>query len=259
MRKTITIFLLIIISLATVSCKLNDETKEETKEVKKTSSLDSLPETPIKNDFIPIIQSPSCVPYNEPIEDVGLITLLKNLKQSIEKKDTTLLLSVMDSNVIISHGGGEYGYYYLLNNWKNGTPDIWTKLDILMNIGGSKTIDSVYRFPYFTNYDKCNNLNQKFWDGEDPYWTYMTIKDTVNLYSSSDSNSDVKAKMVNAFVNVKDYSTFPDNGYLKVTTYDNELVGYVKSNEVYRTGDYNLIVELDSTGKWSVTSFAPYD
>lgn len=208
---------------------------------------------------IPVIRSPACAPYAESIDDPQLAKLIKKLKQSIAKKDTALLLSLMDTNVITSYGGAVYGYQELIANWKMDRHDLWQQLNTLIEIGGSYSPKGSFSFPYFNNYKKCNNITKTFWENEDPYWTYLSIKDTVLLYNAPDVRANVKAKLRYAFVHVKDYNTITEKGFIKVATYENDMVGFVKEDEVYRTGGYSLHIEQNREGVWRITAFAPYD
>lgn len=249
---------LAMIALLAVACG-DGERDVRSKPDATTSSESHSVYNPIKRPDIPIIRSPACDPYAEPIRNSELAAMLKKLKRAVAKKDTVLLLSLMDADVVTSHGGGEYGYDALIANWKMDHHDLWQQLEALIEIGGSYSSDRSYVFPYFHNYKKCNNITKSFLEKDDPYWTYISIKDTVLLYNAPDVRANVKAKLRYAFVHVKDFSTFAEKGFLKVTTYQNDLVGYVKENEVYRTGDYNLHIEKGKNGVWRITAFAPYD
>jgi hypothetical protein len=49
------------------------------------------------------------------------------------------------------------------------------------------------------------------------------------------------------------------NGFKRCETLDGKIKGYILEDEMYRLGDYNLIMEQDEHGKWRITSFAPFD
>ena len=203
---------------------------------------------------IPIIETPYCTVPRRSVTERKLSDLISDLRKSIKAKDTALLFSLMDSNIVSSHG-----FDALKSTWKNDPVGLWGKLDQLVSLHGSQQNDSTYRYPYFTDYKNCFGSTT---DSNNPafneYNTYYSTKDTVLLYSENHINSKVKAKLVHTFLNSIEWVP-TKNGFLNMTTFKGAISGYVLVSEVYRTGDYNLIIERDKFGSWKLTSFALND
>jgi len=209
----------------------------------------------------PLISSLVCQNALDSIADYNLNQLLFDLKKSIQNKDTALLFSTMDSSIVTSHGGAMVGFADFKYNWKNR--DVWAKLEKIIRMGGNFSNDSTFRFPYFTIYQNCQESHKWIKGDEyiDPYITYYTISDTATLYSDTSNTSKIKAKLVGTFLNrsPETYDKPFDCEMLELMTLDKKHRGFVASKDLYRTGDYNLIMELDSNHVWRITSFAPYD
>jgi hypothetical protein len=258
MKQTIRILFLVILIL-NAGCSPEEsvpDQKTKTKEdfdeiVQDNSELDQ--NEPVQ---IPVINSPFCVAPKGEVNNAELSKWLTTLRSAVNTQDTSLLLSLMDSNIISSHGGGLVGFDDFKMNWKHG--NLWEELGRLIEIGGSQVNDYTYYIPYFSNLETCHEL-ENFENEFDPYVTYFSTSDTVNLYSEKSKNSEIKAKLVHTFL-TQDYDHEPtSNGFVKLTTIEGGISGYVLEDQVYRTGDYDLFIQTDSTGTWRITSFAPYD
>ncbi|XOV67367.1 MAG: hypothetical protein ACFHU9_17260 [Fluviicola sp.] len=214
-------------------------------------------EDSLKVEKIPVITEPYCIHPTQKITDRKLLAFQEKLNIAILQKDTSLLLSLMDSNVVTSYGGAMYGYEDFLLNWETG--GLWKKLKLVTELGGEYEADTSFRYPFFTvgkNYRAYENYDIIH---PDPYFEFYAMKDTVMLFEDISSTNAI-AKLVGCYLYF-DYnkSKRRDDGWLELTTYQKNIRGFVKSEDVFRTGDYNLIVEKDSLGNWRITSFAPYD
>jgi len=238
-----------------VSCSGKEDThyQEKSDEIQ-TVEID---QDSIVSGSLPIIDEPYCTRSDRKITDKQLLLFQKQLNAAIKQRDTNLLLSILDSNVVTSYGGGEYGYSDFLRNWSYG--DLWKTLEVLNGLGGDFESDTSYRYPYFTVYKNMRGYDKYWRNYPDPYTEYFSVKDTSYLYSDT-LKSEVVAKLVNCYVYMNYQQSIDHRSdWLKLTTYKDSLTGFIPKTDVFRTGDYNLIVEKDTLGKWRVTSFAPFD
>lgn len=249
------LFSLLTVFTVLASCSGKDDTYYQAKSDEVQSNQSDQDST--ASDTIPLIDEPYCIRRRGTNNDKELLRLQKQLKQAIKLHDTNLLLSILDSNIVSSHGGGMYGKEDFLRNWRSG--GLWEQLEQIVQLGGGFESDSAYRYPYFCTYNNSRGYEKYTDTYPDPYMEYFTIKDTVFLYNDT-LQSNVVAKLVNCFV-FMDYSQNIDyrSNWLTLTTYKGKLKGCVRKSNVYRTGDYDLVIEKGTSGKWCVTSFAPYD
>lgn len=255
MNQNLFFFSFLTVFTLLVSCTGKDDSYSRVKSVNQKSGESN--QDSITPDTIPIIDEPYCIQRRGTILDKQLLLFQKQLKLAIQKQDTDLLLSILDSNVVTSHGGALIGIEDFSRNWSDG--GLWEKLETIVGFGGGFESDTTYRYPYFTIY-KNERGYEKYKDTyPDPYTEYYSTKDTTFLFEDT-LRSKIVAKLVGCFLYM-DYSNGINyrSNWLQLTTYKDSIVGFVPKTDVYRTGDYNLIIEKDTLGNWRVTSFAPFD
>lgn len=206
---------------------------------------------------IPSLEKLSITPVNETKGNKSLTEFIHLLKQAIKKRDVKTLYSLMDTNVISSHGGGLYGFKDLEYLW--GDPKgkfLWEDMNRMVNLGGAfQSSDTLFRMPYCA-------VDRFFKDVKDQEWYSMCVclRNGVPLYSSGSVKSDTLALMNYSIVHIYQLGVNkPPKGFLKVTSEENGIVGYVLKKEVYLTADYAMDIEKQKDGSWIITSFAPYD
>ena len=250
-------FPFLIFLILVVSCENH---KEDTPVIKIEEDFEKLKDSSVV-ETPPVLSSLVCQNALDSITDTSLNQLISDLRKSILNKDTTLLFSIMDSSIVTSYGGGMIGFDDFKYNWKGR--DVWAKLDKIVRKGGNFSNDATFRFPFFTIEQNCQE-DYHWVEGEeysDPYTTYYSISDTAFLYSGASDTTEIKASLVGVFLNrpPDTYDAAFDSEMLELTTLDKKYRGFVASKDLYRTGDYNLIIELDSNRVWRITSFAPFD
>jgi len=206
---------------------------------------------------IPTLEKLSITPVNESKGNKSLTEFINLLKQAIKNRDVKTLYSLMDTNVISSHGGGLYGFKDLEYLW--GDPKgkfLWEDMNRIVNLGGAfQSSDTIFRMPY------CD-VDRFFKDVKDQEWYSMCVclRNGVPLYSSGSVKSDTLALMNYSIVHIYQLGeNNPPKGFLKVTSEENGVVGYVLKKEVYQTADYAMDIEKQKDGTWRINSFAPYD
>lgn len=192
-------------------------------------------------------------PIDESSKDQNLAKQLKKLKNAIDLKDTLLLYSLMDTNIVSSHGGAIYGYDGVIEEWTN--KNIWNKLEQVISLGGVFDNDGQeFRLPY-CQADKFYGSWNIDW-----YTTGVTIKPKTLLFSNSDSTSNVIDTLNFSILKTIDYYGYiPLDGMIHIKTIKEDKEGFIKYSDFYGTSDYTLIFEKKENGNWLIISFAPYD
>lgn len=207
---------------------------------------------PTANITEPSLNYPLTIePTDESVQNKEVQNVVIKLKEIVSKRDTLSLFSIMDSNIVSSHGGGIYGYSSLLEVWQG--KDIWKKLDQVINLGGAFEVkDKEFRFPY------CQ-VNRFYGDWDLEWYTAGVIINSPTLfYQTTEANSKVIDTLKYSIVELVDYNV-NNNGFKKIKPMGHEKVGYINSENFYSTADYMLVIEKKENNNWLITSFAPYD
>ncbi|MGB0428906.1 MAG: hypothetical protein ACPGLV_00435 [Bacteroidia bacterium] len=193
-------------------------------------------------------------PVNELAYSKSLEKTVAVIQKAIETADTNLLFTVMDSNVIVSHGGAEYGFKIFKQHWKNNTTDLWLLLDHLLSLGGCFINDSAsFAFPY------CNNDKYYKKIGGDWYSLGVCTKANTPFYIEPQFDSKMFDSLNHAIFNrVLGHRQYDKNGFYKVKIAGTHTIGYLHAEDVYVTNDYSLHL-TKSSNNWLITSFAVYD
>lgn len=256
MRSSVWIIWGCAILLGSCQSKKTASSDIESHEEQTETSLNGANETENK-PTIPILEKLSIKPVEESKGNKTLTEFINLLKKTIDNRDVKTLYSLMDTNVISSHGGALYGFNDLEYFW--GKPEgkfLWDDINRIVNLGGAfQSGDTLYRFPY------CD-VDRFFKDVKDQEWYSMCVclRKGVPLYSEGSVSSDTVALMNYSIVHIYQLGeNNPPKGFLKVTSEENKIVGYVQQHEIYQTADYALDIEKQNNGTWKIISFAPYD
>ena len=137
------------------------------------------------------------IPKNLERELDSVITIFE---RALRAKDTNLLMSLMDSNIVSSHGGAEFGYEAFTYTWEDQLDLLWKKLETLHTIGGAYLDDTTFVYPYSRVPEHCIFKTQQEYIYEDAYITYFTLNDTVKMYVSPSRNSEITVKIISTFL-----------------------------------------------------------
>lgn len=257
--KKLSVFVFIL-GIFFVSCSSEEPTPKEVPENDNQSASIEVTEAPVGSSAIdvPIINRPQSIPVDETITEEDLYDLVITLKTAIIRKDTSLLFRTMHPSVIISHGGGIFGYNGLVESWDYDWDGMWEQLDKITKMGGAYYNDKTYCFPYASAGKGDVGFTEEEHQLTDPYTTYICLKDSLLLYEKSSESSAVIAQMDKAFMSWS-FETQPENGFVKVHTFDKKYEGFVREKDVFRTGSSSLVIKKGSDDKWIITSFAPFD
>lgn len=217
-------------------------------------------ETPIveTNNAIPVSKAFKILPKDESNSDPSLLAFIKALKATVHRKDTTALFAVLDSNIAVSYGGGDYGITAFRNAWNLQQPinsKLWSALERLLSLGGTWEKDE--DGPYFCiPYAQSNTAFLSFNSDFDWYSTGVCLSDRVPVYSAPRTNSNIVGQLNYDVVDLDRNDT--DRVFTKITTFDKKLSGYVASTQLLCTADPCLIIRKVNS-RWCILSFAPFD
>ena len=231
------ISILIIIG-SLISCSNNNEND---KIITKTDSLNNNN----KNDRLKI------QPIDESSKDSSLVNFISKLKNIINKQDTSSLFSILDSNIVSSYGGGLYGKVDFVDNWnlKSNSKELWYVLNKAVSLGGVfEDNDTTFRMPY------CQS-DRFFQDTNiDWYELAVSVKPQVKVYEKNNKSSKIVGVLDYDILHVLDIG----NNFIKISTTDSIIKGYVERNDIYFSAEYILILQKNNE-MWKIKSFAPYD
>lgn len=197
-------------------------------------------------------------PKDERRKDPNIDVLLKTVERAIKQKDLTLLFSVMDEDIISSHGGAMYGYEDFKATWETEYQELWNKLNWIVSMGGFFEEDSVYRLPYCDDFKRFPAIPNSY---DEPYGYGLCLDENTQLYTSPqcEINKSVDIGFAFSLLDLAYGMSGEKNGVLKINPVGTGIHGYVKSSDFYRSSDYCLILEKNKQGIWKITAFAPWD
>jgi len=201
-----------------------------------------------KEKFYPI----QIFPIDESEKDAALKMQIDKLKTAIANKDTLLLLSIMDTNIVSSHGGGEYGFDSFIAIWKNY--NLWEYLDRIVKLGGVFTNEhSEFRIPYC----QADSL-YGYWDIE-PYTGGVCTSPKGILYENPNTKSKIIDTLEYSILDAIEDTNINQKKFIKVKVIGNNKTGYLSRKDFSGLSDCMLCFEKNEKGKWVIKSFAPYD
>lgn len=202
---------------------------------------------------------PQIEPKDERKTNPKIDSLLITVESAIEQKDVELLLTVMDTSIISSYGGGMYGHKDFRELWQyDDYEELWRKLDKVISLGGFFANDSTYSVPYTGNIDQ---EAMKIDDNIVPYGCGITIDSKSLLYPNNECVETEAIEIGRTYCIVIPQSGFwgATNGLWKVNILGTDISGYVKPKGFYCSADYSLSIEKGNNGDWKITAFAPWD
>lgn len=209
----------------------------------------------------PVYSNISIHPVNELHTVKGLSAFTDKIIQACNKRDTVYLLSIVDEDVVVSHGGGIYGKDAFRNEFLrdfNG----FEKLKRAIVLGGTIEKDEenpesdIYLYPYLQS--------AKVYAGKadtieiDPYLTAVGITNSVSIHSQPSEKSKVKATLAYPLLKLDPANNLTQGTWYKIFTFDSKLSGYVKINQLYHLADITVTIQKKGDS-FSIVSVAPYD
>lgn len=195
-------------------------------------------------------------PLDQSKEDNSLQAFILELKKNIKQRDLNGLVACLDTGIVVSWGGGEYGIEaFKVNYGLNSIPeksDIWKNLQDLIAMGGAWDNKEKTRFCY--PYLNSNLLYGRLTKDLDCYNTVTCIEPNVIVYEKANIQSKKIGILSYEILTVTNYS----GSFSKIHTIDNTISGYVLTKQLLHcAAAYPIIEKIDGT--WKITSYAPYD
>ncbi len=190
------------------------------------------------------------VPVDESRKDRSLVKFKNDVLKAIDKKDTSFIISVLDTNILNSFGGNG-GIQELRQMWQIENPNssLWVELKKVFSMGG--TFFGVHNHMFVLPYIFGN------WPEDyDPFGYVAVIKKNIYLRDSPTVKSKVIKKLSYDILEILE-SGVEKGKWSKVMTADS-LAGYVYSDFVRSPLDYRAILKKEN-GKWKIISFVSGD
>lgn len=196
------------------------------------------------------------VPIDQSSEDQSLQLFVSKLRKIVKQKDLNGLIHCLDTGIVSSYGGGEYGITTFKTRWglneKHQDSEIWKLLDLYISMGGAwdDSKKSRFCFPYL----KSNSIYSRLKLDLDCYSMVTCTAPRVIVYQQANINSKkigVLSYEVLTATNVSGEFTW-------IETVDESISGCILTKHLMRCYENHPVLEkIDE--EWKITSFAPYD
>lgn len=191
------------------------------------------------------------LPQKMEINDPLLNEFITNLKNAVKNKDKEYIISILSSDILISHGGNggvqEFKNHW---NWSSDDSSFWTVMDKLLRLGGEKYRgNGFYLIPYiFSNWPK----NKKY-----DVFEHMAITGThIDVRINPDlKTSEVVGQFSFDIVKVdyeKSIRYFDETIWYYTESFDGKLKGYVYWDYIWSPIGYRTSFEFINN-EWKIT------
>ena len=247
---------ILLLALLLVSCS-----NEKPKKALPKSEVKPQPEEiliPVEDtNKLPIHETKyQILPVDESSEDPSLEKFISRLKGIIRRKNTEELIQCLDTGIVVSWGGGEYGIETFRKNYglnsKHEKSGIWKTLDQYISMGGAwnNMEKSSFCFPYI----QSNVLYERLNEDLDCY-SYATCMDPKVIVYEKPSNNSKKISILSYEVVI---AINTSKEFTKIQSIDQTISGYVLTKQLFRCYNPHPVIEKID-GNWKITSFAGYD
>lgn len=186
----------------------------------------------------------------------GLREFLDHLQEVISREDTTALLAVLDSNIMISNGGGiagidDFKTFWLSNQYENH--DIWERMNRMLVPGGCLENSTVYYSPFAARqlYPDISYIAKV-----DCYFSGVIIQPKTKVYEKPDTTGPVNAIAEYDLVLID--PEYDSREFYRIATPDSIIRGYVRPEYVFLCAENVLEITLKN-GRWYITEISPFD
>lgn len=177
------------------------------------------------------------------INDPVLTEFISNLKTAVKNKDKEYIISILSSDVLVSHGGNGGSKEFMSHwDWSSDDSAFWSTMDKMLQLGGGKYKgDGFYSIPYVSSN----------WPGHEKYRVYehMAITGTdVNVEINPDlKTSEVVGQFSYDIVKVdyeKSIIYFDETIWYYTESLDGKLKGYVFRDYIWSPAGYRASFEF---------------
>ena len=188
-------------------------------------------------------------PVDHTIKDRSLVRFKKDIFKAINNKDTSFIISVLDTNILNSFGGSG-GIKELREMWElgNANSSFWIELKEVFSMGGTfiGKDKKLFAIPY---------VFSEWPEDYDPFTYVAVVKKNINLRDSSSSKSKILKRLSYNIVELLENGV--NDKWSRVMTADS-VMGYIYSDFIRSPVDYRAIL-LKEKGKWKIISFVSGD
>ena len=189
-------------------------------------------------------------PPKTEIKEPVLNEFITDLKNAAKNKDKEYIISVLSSDILVSHGGNggveEFKSHW---NWSSDNSEFWLTMDKLLQLGGGKYQgDGFYTIPYVSSN----------WPGHEKYsvFEHMAITGTnVNVRINPNlKTSEVVGQFSYDIVKVdyeKSIRAFDEIIWYFVESLDGKLKGYVFRDYIWSPVGYRASFEM-TDNNWKI-------
>lgn len=196
------------------------------------------------------------LPIDQSSEDPSLKLFVSKLRKIVRQKNLNEFISCLDTGIVSSYGGGEYGIPTFKTTWGlNENPQksgIWKLLDRYISMGGAWDDAKKERFcfPYMQSNLIYSQLNLDL----DCYFMVTCMESQVIIYKEADLHSKKIGLLSYEIVN----ATKVSGEFTQIETVDKTISGYVLTKQLFRCSNGHPVLEKIND-EWKIISFAPYD
>lgn len=252
MQKILFSIILLLIYACSGPSPKKDSTKAEIQEQK---------QNPVENkekepELIVHASKFRILPIDQSSEDPSLKLFVSKLKRIVRQKNLNEFISYLDTGIVSSYGGGEYGIPTFKTTWglneNHQESGIWKLLDTYISMGGAWDDAKKERFCF--PYVQSNLIHSTLKLDLDCYFMVTCIKPQVIIYKEATIHSKKIGILSYEIVRATNVS----GEFTQIETIDQTISGYVSTNNLIHCASANPVLEKIS-GEWKITSFAPYD
>ncbi|MCR6639517.1 MAG: hypothetical protein NVV82_11190 [Sporocytophaga sp.] len=198
------------------------------------------------------------LPIDESGSDSSLVLFINNLKNIVSNKDTSELFKILDTAIIVSHGGGINGIKEFSQNWDLDKPNesvLWPNLTQILNMGGTWEDDVEGRY-FCIPYAQSNKAFSKYKYDFDWFFTAVCISPHATVYQEPKITSKELGTLSYDIVEMD--PNFMHEDFTKINTINQNMEGYVKTSDLIYSAEQHLVIKkIDKN--WKITAFAPFD
>ena len=191
------------------------------------------------------------IPPKMEIKDSVLNEFITNLKNAVKNKDKEYIISILSSDILVSHGGnGGVEEFKTHWDWSSDDSSFWSTMDKLLQLGGEKYRgDGFYSIPYVSTN----------WPGDELYsvFEHMAITGSnVNVRNNPDlKTSEVVGQFSYDIVKVdyeKTMRIFDEPVWYYAESLDGTLKGYVYWDYIWSPVGYRASFEIIDN-EWKIS------
>lgn len=182
--------------------------------------------------------------------------MFPNSEKLFDKKNLNEFVSCLDTGIVSSYGGGEYGIPTFKTRWglneNHQESEIWKLLDKYISMGGAWDDAKKERFCF--PYIQSNLIYSQLKLDLDCYSMVTCIEPQVIIYAEATIHSKKIGLLSYEIV----HATNVSGEFTQIKTVDGSISGYMLTKQLFRCSDDHPVLEKIND-EWKIISFAPYD